>query len=1842
MRNILRLGGVFLVLGWFGLGMVRGAGETISHPDALLSEQTERHAPGQHVLLGEQLPADYYTKLFEKLHATRGTTTFREVNLTDSAADDKDPAWSPAGDTIIFSSNGLDTDNDGKFDGVGDNYNLWQMRPDGGQLRQVTNDPLNEWEPAWAPSGREIAFVSDRTGTPQIFTHDMATGDEVLVTAGAEASPGNKAHPAFGSLGIFFVSSANGNWDLWFIQTDGSGLKQLTYSAADDVQPKFGLDNMTVAFASNRTGTYRIYTIPSSNVTLPDDQRSGEPGLTQRTSGGGAGVNDTEPSFRLADKSLVFTSDRPVSGSPTNLNVWRGNRNVNLLAAGTWDTDTVLVENFRTGDQAADQNATGSMVSSYMAEKPSEPYRIIFQTNRGGNWDIWSIIPDLDDVEPPKLSVAGTSILPTESPKVASAGVPVTIRAWVEDNFDEWHLVLDLGTYDIPSNTFTDGQAIQPPPPDDAVDLEAVVLDNIVGTCAVTVTGVNQNNVAGRVWTGVADGLGRGLKFTLNPVYAGDRCKDVTSILVAGSATLGGFVVRPRRDRVNPSGTGTTLVQAVFRVPYEFTYEFSGNGSDHYQIDRVYTHTDHIYGNGHDTVTDTNIALASPWPRFSGPAAPEAGRIDLRDDGVAPDEVAWDGLYTGTWVPPRDTDYFLDIAVQDAAANDFIYDNVGGLSRRPFSPSNPPADLLVLDWTEGQRWTANELGPYYSAVPAEMHWLGYTGTEILAEDPDKTPPTEDSDLWNWSIWNDNHLNNRYNSWVPRDIWRTQCRGAVPASVLAAYLPRIQMQPDPTDPLFRPTKAVADAHSCVVWAAPYTGDEWVQPGSSIISQTVQESLTSFVENGGRLWVSGGDIAWALTGDGSIDNAFLRNVLGATYASDWGVNVLNAPGPLGTDPTEVPGYWPWWDLVPPPDSDPPRTLWLTTWPWYTMGNPPVTLAGDAAPQYIGDPANDTVVPIPPAQVHYSYQGGGAGGTYLERTGQSGVKTRTIYSSFGFEAIHRGYVEKAWPPPPPPPSVEYCKNYRGKVWHDFICWLTTWRLTGRVIHNQGLQPIPKTLILVDPTIGPDGGLTLNAPMAAVSSDDGTFQVEGLTPGAHSLWVYAPGFFWHYYGVGGRIHGQSEFAGADFKLTEAEPGGISGTVTILGSGAPINGATVTATLIGYYLGQPLQVTAQTNAEGFYRITRLPTGFYNVSATAPGFGEATVEQVEVKSGTVTENVNLALPAAPGSLSGTVTVLATGAAIPNATIEAVAGGQVTGTATTDADGHYEIAEIAAGTHQVTASAPGYGSATKAVTIEPSQAKVVDFALSTVPPGSVSGVVKEAATGDPSDEATVRVFSGETEIASTVTSGQLTTENGYSFNYRLQVPAGTYDVRVSKPSRTPVPEFRTVTVVSEQETKNVNFQLEPIHSFAAGVFLISFPYQYFGPALDPATIMGLSQAALTGNLAWWNGTAYAMYPTPPTNAAALGQGYFVRLADTAVVEQEGAASTADPFVIPLRVGWNMIGDPFLSSVDWYTVQVRVVGGNVLTMPDALAQGVIRGRLWSFDGRQYRITLFMNPWVGNWVQATQAVELLVPAPARAVAARTEVRAARVVENGWGFGLSAAVGQAAGVIYLGSSPAGREGYDPLDGLQPPTIMGESPVDIYYDEPGWQANSGRYAVEVKGDVSSGRKRWDFKVETRVAQSTVRLSWPDLKEVPGDVVLTLKDLDTGQLQNMRWSTSYQFNSGSGGVRHFAVEAERRTKGSMLVSGLAVLGQTKARVLDISFTLSQPGLVTVEIFNLVGERVRVVKSDAAMAAGLNDVVWDGRNERGAYVPSANYICQVTAKNEAGEIVNVFRPFVVAW
>ena len=78
---------------------------------------------------------------------------------------------------------------------------------------------------------------------------------------------------------------------------------------------------------------------------------------------------------------------------------------------------------------------------------------------------------------------------------------------------------------------------------------------------------------------------------------------------------------------------------------------------------------------------------------------------------------------------------------------------------------------------------------------------------------------------------------------------------------------------------------------------------------------------------------------------------------------------------------------------------------------------------------------------------------------------------------------------------------------------------------------------------------------------------------------------------------------------------------------------------------------------------------------------------------------------------------------------------------------------------------------------------------------------------------------------------------------------------------------------------------------------------------------------------------------------------------------------------------------------------------------------------------------------------------------------------------------------------------------------------------------------------------------------------------------------------------------------------------------------------DIHFNLSAPATIEVTITQ-AGRKVRGVELGSTRAAGVAQVLWDLRDDKGALVPANSYSVEVRAKDDSGHVTRRVTPLLI--
>jgi len=1201
------------------------------------------------------------------------------------------------------------------------------------------------------------------------------------------------------------------------------------------------------------------------------------------------------------------------------------------------------------------------------------------------------------------------------------------------------------------------------------------------------------------------------------------------------------------------------------------------------------------------------------------------GSIQLFDDGDMPnhgDAVADDGTFSGIWTTPagasRASDFIIDIGVTDNSGNAIIFDDIYGFSTVAFAPKTNV--LLVDDYCEGQQFLSQPGATGRdNDLPASFPCESYFTTNYSEADA----------LNSWNIaYNTfyggiNALGQRNARDSYRvgfigvdgeayDLWRIICRGAPDLQTLTYYAPTSETQLT-TD--LKGLRQVPVANRAIFWAAPHTGDVWTADGT-LTDAATQALLQQFVARGGRLCVTGQDIAWALTLDGTVSNPFLATVLGASYVRDDNTGrdyLFNPTWDIGGVPGDLLADDPWWPHTHYGDG--------MTNEWdggpdagdNTLADMDHLLNNKNPDAYWWAIYPDVIRPSGATQI-YGYGGAtAADGAGVKREDPT-TGARVVYFAFPFEAIDRHYHSTN--------SVAHCRNKRSKLAHQTLCWLRTGGLQGRVLGAPGLQPLrdPEPIVTIHPLNQPD--IILYAQRCLT---DGTFTIAGLPPAIYEVqarrpgyWLDKPEYEWVHGGLTPRV--------VDFVVTLSQPGAIQGTVTSLADGQPIANVTVTAVSTDPDATTPI-ASVLTGADGTYVISNVPVDDYDVTAdgstATPPYGSDTKKVTVIPGSSVTQDFQL--EAADGTLEVTVTDAATHALLEGATVKAMLNRALVGSATTDTTGVATL-QLPPGTYALTVDKPGYAQGTTQATVLSAQVVVVSIALTALPPGAIAGqVYRSSNVNDPIGGVTVEVIVGSSVIARVQTADQWTYSPGGQnrYNYKIDtVPAGGgVVVRASASGFTVTPASQTVTVATGVVTYDINFMISALHSFPTGLQFISVPFDY--STQDPAVVVG-TPVGQTLRMAAWDPALgrYAIYPAAPADRLRLGMGYWLRLAQPQDLVSEGTRA-GNPYYIPLGAGWNGIGDPFTSAVDFYSLRVRDSRGVERTIQEAFAAGQVRNGLFVYGLGGYSLATSLLPYSGYWIYAGQPVSLVVADPAQpalsAAAARTVERPALAQpKNGW---LAPIVVSAAGLTDASAAFGVAPGADEiLDVPKPPAPQGGYVYASFASR-----GEATKAIDVRG---AGNQKWTLVVQSTAGKAPVTVSWPDLSQLPLAARPMLRDPVTGQRQFMRDTQGYTFRPKRGEARRLQIEVSDAPQGTLTVT--TVGAQSARRGATVTYTLSRDAQVTVEVRNVAGRTIARPGSPEPRSAGRNVATWGGRTDAGVAAPAGRYLVRITARSADGQ------------
>ena len=342
------------------------------------------------------------------------TGQMRVVTLGDATQ----PSWSPHGQRIAYW--GLHK---------GGQRDVWTIPASGGAATPVTDDAAVDWNPVWSPDGKYLYFASDRGGSMNLWriAIEEATGHVLGAPEPVTTPSTNSAFLSFAADGrsLVYVQTINrenlqkigfdpqtektvgapawitqgskpatqpdvspdNQWlvygglgdqqeDLQLIRTDGTGARQLTNDAAKDRAPVWSPDGRRILFLSDRSGRYEAWVINGDGTGLRQ--------LTWTT-----GPNVQRPIWSADGKRVLCNSN--LGGTPFIIDpdtLWQQQTPQPVTAKNAANQWPFLLSWSRDGQRLAarlrDLNSDTNRVAAY--DFATQQYAVLTDF---GVWPIW-------------------------------------------------------------------------------------------------------------------------------------------------------------------------------------------------------------------------------------------------------------------------------------------------------------------------------------------------------------------------------------------------------------------------------------------------------------------------------------------------------------------------------------------------------------------------------------------------------------------------------------------------------------------------------------------------------------------------------------------------------------------------------------------------------------------------------------------------------------------------------------------------------------------------------------------------------------------------------------------------------------------------------------------------------------------------------------------------------------------------------------------------------------------------------------------------------------------------------------------------------------------------------------------------------------------------------------------------------------------------------------------------------------------------------------------------------------------------------------------------------------
>jgi len=353
---------------------------------------------------------------------------------------------------------------------------------------------------------------------------------------------------------------------------------------------------------------------------------------------------------------------------------------------------------------------------------------------------------------------------------------------------------------------------------------------------------------------------------------------------------------------------------------------------------------------------------------------------------------------------------------------------------------------------------------------------------------------------------------------------------------------------------------------------------------------------------------------------------------------------------------------------------------------------------------------------------------------------------------------------------------------------------------------------------------------------------------------------------------------------------------------------------------------------------------------------------------------------------------------------------------------------------------------------------------------------------------------------------------------------------------------------------------------------------------------------------------------PSSSLTPGEGYWLLKKGSLTVSRSvsmPALSSDGTYSIPLRSGWNIIGNPFDRSVSW----TAILAANA---PFSTA-----AQLWDYSG-SYGSASTLEPFRGYYFDNRTAnlTSLKIPYPfglqkmQKSDLPPADWRIQLVFESDINTDPE---------NYIGIAPSAKDDLDEWDSRKPPLFMDQG--FLYFSRPTWDAEYSRFSSDYRPSLGNGQT-WDFEVSNpRLSVGKIRIQ--GLEKIPSEYSVILINSFNTEPFDLRASNTYLYQTVSERMAFRLIVGRKdfvENETALLLPDEYELAQNFPNPFNgstsISIKLPSDANIRLEVYSLLGQHIRTLAA-GAIRAGVHTFVWEGTDQSNSGVTSGVYFCQLS-------------------